>query len=141
MAHDSVHLARLEQSRDYQRLLARLVRLSERFQRSLSAEQRQSWLMLEDALLDHAWFLHGYYLQAGYQLGKTAARSNKQATLIQHASQAERAQHPQRAQYDSQAQRRTSGEPAGEIRSALREQAVLLSALARLLETLVNLRR
>lgn len=104
----NLHLTRPEQNRDYQRLLARLVELSERFQRSLTAEQRRTWLTLEDALLDHAWLLHGYYFKAGYQLGK-AARP--------------------RASGD-----RTTDSGAQE----LREQAALLSALSKLLERLTD---
>src|SRR5688572_1663908 len=99
-----LHLTRLEQSRDYQRLLARLVELSDRFQRSLSSEQRRTWLMLEDALLDHAWLLHGYYFKAGYQLGK--------------------ATRPRRPPGDRP--------PGGAAPSC--DEAVLLSALAKLLE-------
>ena len=114
---NGLHLADLEQRQDYQRLLARLVRLGERFQRSLTAEQRQNWLALEDALLDHAWFLHGYYLKAGYELGKSAAQNA------------------------SRAQRRTSGERPGGTGGDLREQVALLSAFARLLETLTDVRR
>ena len=107
-----VHLPRLEQDRDYQRLLTRLSRLSERFQRSLMAEQRRTWLRLEDALLDHAWFLHGYYFKAGYELGKRAA------------------------------QRRTSdGRQPSRATDELHEQTLLLSAFARLLENLANGRR
>jgi hypothetical protein len=68
--------------------------------------------MLEDALLDHAWFLHGYYLKAGYELGKTAA---------QHASRT---------------QRRTPAQRPGGAVDDRREQIVLLSAFARLLENL-----
>ncbi|HEY6727049.1 MAG TPA: hypothetical protein VI197_23610 [Polyangiaceae bacterium] len=104
-----LHLSRLEQSRDYQRLLARLVELSERFQRSLTAEQRRTWLTLEDALSDHAWLLHGHYFKAGYQLGKATR------------------------------QRRASGDrPPGSVAQDLSEQAVLLSALSKLLERLTD---
>ena len=104
-----VHLTQLEQNRDYQRLLARLIRLSERFQRSLTADQRRTWLMLEDALLDHAWFLHAYYFKGGYDLGKTTTRRRPAAD-------------------------RSRGSDVNQ----LREQAVLLSALAKLLERLVD---
>lgn len=103
-----LHLTRLEQSRDYQRLLARLVELSERFQRSLTAEQRRTWLMLEDALLDHAWLLHGHYFKAGYQLGK--------ATRPRRPPKGDRA--------------------PGSATKQLCEQTVLLSALSKLLERL-----
>lgn len=96
-------LDRLEQNREYQRLLARLVRLSKRFQGSLTAEQRSQWLALEDALLDYAWFLHGYYFKAGYQLGKTAMRPRR---------------------------------PPDQPIDRAREQAMLLSAFAKLLDKL-----
>ena len=103
------YLAGLEQRRDYQRLLARLVRLSERFQRSLTAEQRGIWLALEDALLDHAWFLQGYYFRAGYELGK------------------------------SKTQRRLPGDrPTDKTVNDLREQALLLAAFAKLLGKVVD---
>lgn len=102
------HLSQLERSREYQRLLARLVALSERFQRSLNAEQRRAWLTLEDALLDHAWFLHGHYFRVGYQLGKAAKA------------------------------RRSSGDRPPSVTEELDEQAALLTALSKLLERLTD---
>jgi len=104
--HSKLHLSSLEQNRDYQRLLARLIKLSETFQQSLTPEQRRTWLMLEDALLDHAWFLHAYYFKGGYDLGKTTTRRPAPANR-----------------------------PPGSV-NQFREQAVLLSALAKLLERL-----
>lgn len=99
----------LEQNREYQRLLARLVELSERFQKSLTVEQRRTWLMFEDAILDHAWFLHAHSFNAGYELARTVASR-------------------------SAAPARSRGGVVGE----LQEQALLLSALAKLLERLVD---
>lgn len=104
-------LASLEQNRDYQRLVARLLRLSKRLQGALSAEQRRTWLTLEDALSDHAWFLHAYYFKAGYDLGKTTKL---------------------RPSYDHS--------PVNEV-DELREHVVLLSALAKLLDRLVDIAR
>lgn len=107
-----LHLGRLEQNREYQRLLARLVRLSKTFQSSLTSEQRRAWLTLEDALLDHAWLLHAYYFKAGYELGKTAAR-----------------------------RRSAYGRSSGRDVDDLRDQAVLLSALTKLLDSLIDIGR
>lgn len=107
-----LHLSRLEQNRDYQRLVARLLRLSKRFQGALTAEQRRTWLMLEDALSDHAWFLHAYYFKAGYDLGKTTTKL-----------------------------RRSSDDSCVSEVDNLREHVVLLSALARLLDRLVEITR
>jgi hypothetical protein len=104
-----LQLTSLEQNREYRRLIARLVRLSESFQQSLTAEQRRTWLTLEDALLDHAWFLHAHYFKAGYEVGKATTR-----------------------------RRPTAYRPPGSGSNQLREQAVLLSALAKLLERLVD---
>lgn len=99
---DGMTLGRVEQEPNYQRMVGRLVRASARFQRGLTAEQRRSWLRLEDALLDHAWYLHRYYFKAGYQLGKSTARRARRAG------------------------------------DELREQAVLVSALARFLDELMD---
>ena len=106
------YLTRLEQNRDYQRRLARLVKLSDEFQRSLTAEQRRTWLMFEDAILDHAWFLHAYSFNAGYELGKTG---------------------PQRSAAPAY--------PRQGVVNELEQQALLLSALAKVLERLVDARR
>lgn len=106
---DHSYLTRLEQNRDYQRLLARVVELSDRFQRSLTIDQRRTWLLFEDAILDHAWFLHAYSFNAGYELGKSA---------------------PPRSTAPSYSRQGVVDE--------LEEQALLLSALAKLLERLVD---
>jgi hypothetical protein len=66
-----------EQNQDYQQLLARVLALSARFQASLSREQRQHWLELEEALLDHSWLLHGEYFRAGFELGRRSARNRR----------------------------------------------------------------
>ncbi|HEU5073886.1 MAG TPA: hypothetical protein VFU02_06930 [Polyangiaceae bacterium] len=114
-AHEKLnhsYLTRLEENRDYQRLLARLVKLSDEFQRSLTVEQRRTWLMFEDAILDHAWFLHAYSFNAGYELGKTT---------------------PQRSA--------ARAYPRQGVVNELEQQALLLSALAKVIERLVDARR
>jgi len=60
-----------EQKRDYQQVLSHVLALSARFQASLDSQQRQQWLELEEALLEHSWLLHGEYFRAGYELGSS----------------------------------------------------------------------
>lgn len=56
---------RLESSSEYQELLVRLLELSEQLQSTLSAEQRATWLALEDAFFDHAQLIAEYHYGAG----------------------------------------------------------------------------
>jgi hypothetical protein len=49
--------------------LQRVTELGEAFQRELSAPQRERWLTLEDALLDHASLLYRAYFEAGVEYG------------------------------------------------------------------------
>jgi hypothetical protein len=43
----------------------------------LDASQRQSWLALEDALLEHTSQLNQAYFQAGMELGRRAGHSRR----------------------------------------------------------------
>lgn len=71
-----------EKRQDYRRLLARVLALSDAFQQSLTPEQRRLWLELEEALLDHSWFLHGEYFNAGYQVGRASTRAGKSPDVL-----------------------------------------------------------
>ena len=91
-AHWEQLAKKIEQKPEYKRLLSRVLTLSAHFQATLDAEQRMQWLELEDALLDHSWFLHGEYFNAGRLLGLASASSphepNEPAALAGLESQA-----------------------------------------------------
>jgi hypothetical protein len=53
--------------------LQRVAELEEVFQRGLGAPQRERWLALEDALLDHASLLYRAYFEAGVEYGQSSS--------------------------------------------------------------------
>jgi hypothetical protein len=69
--------ARIERTREYRRSLAQLLALGQQFQDTLDASQRQSWLALEDALLEHTSQLNQAYFQAGVELGRKAGHGRR----------------------------------------------------------------
>jgi hypothetical protein len=79
----------IEHSAECKASLQRVAELGEAFQRELDAPQRERWLALEDALLDHASLLHRAYFEAGVEYGQSSSR--------------ERAKTPARAEPDADA--------------------------------------
>lgn len=75
--------AQIEQIDELKSSLRRLAELGDDFQRGLDAPQRARWLVLEDALLEHASRLHRAYFEAGVKFGRGACRSNGEAPLEQ----------------------------------------------------------
>ncbi len=62
--------ARIERTSGYRRSLQQVLELGQQFQGTLDVSQRQSWLALEDALLEHTSQLNQAYFQAGVELGR-----------------------------------------------------------------------
>lgn len=65
---------RIERTSEYQRSLTQVLELGQRFQAQLEPFQREHWLALEDALLEHTTRLNQAYFQAGVELGKQSSR-------------------------------------------------------------------
>lgn len=69
--------AQIEHSEPYQTSLRRVLELEQSFQRELSAPQRESWLALEDALLEHTERSQRAYFEAGLALGRRDREHDK----------------------------------------------------------------
>jgi hypothetical protein len=65
---------RIERTREYQLSLSHVLELGQRFQAQLAPTQKEQWLALEDALLEHTSRLNQAYFQAGAEFGKQSAR-------------------------------------------------------------------
>jgi hypothetical protein len=62
--------ARIERTSEYQLSLGQVLELGQRFQAQLDPSQKELWLELEDALLEHISRLNQAYFQAGAELGR-----------------------------------------------------------------------
>ena len=65
---------RIEATNEYQLSLNHVLELGQRFQAELSPSQKEQWLALEDALLEHTSRLNQAYFQAGAEFGRQSAR-------------------------------------------------------------------
>lgn len=65
---------RIERTSEYQLSLSHVLELGQRFQAQLEPSQKEQWLALEDALLEHASRLNQAYFQAGAEFGSQSAR-------------------------------------------------------------------
>jgi hypothetical protein len=74
----SRHLAsvatRIERSQAYRRSLQQVLELAETLKTALDAAQREHWLALEEALLEHNSCLNEEYFLAGVELGRSKGR-------------------------------------------------------------------
>jgi hypothetical protein len=70
---------RIERTSEYQSSLSRVLDLGQRFQADLDPSQKEQWLALEDALLEHTSRLNQAYFQAGAEFGKQSARLRSHA--------------------------------------------------------------
>jgi hypothetical protein len=73
--------ARIERRADHQRSLADMAELASSFQAELDPAQKDRWLALEDAMLEHVARLTRSYFYAGAAWGKRLARSRRTARL------------------------------------------------------------
>ena len=60
----------IEGTDQYQSSLQRVLALGDEFQRGLDGPQRERWLALEDALLEHTERLNRAYFEAGVSIGQ-----------------------------------------------------------------------
>ena len=65
---------RIERTSEYQLSLSRVLELGQRFQAQLEPSQKEQWLELEDALLEHTSRLNQAYFQAGTEFGRQLSR-------------------------------------------------------------------
>jgi hypothetical protein len=65
---------RIERTSEYQLSLEHVLALGQRFQAQLAPAQKEQWLELEDALLEHTSRLNQAYFQAGAEFGRQSAR-------------------------------------------------------------------
>lgn len=61
---------RIERTSEYQLSLGHVLELGQRFQAQLDPAQKEQWLALEDALLEHSSRLNQAYFQAGAEFGR-----------------------------------------------------------------------
>jgi hypothetical protein len=68
---------RIERTSEYQLSLNRVLELGQRFQAQLEPSQKEQWLELEDALLEHTSRLNQAYFQAGTEFGRQQFRKRE----------------------------------------------------------------
>lgn len=65
---------RIERTPEYRQSLQRVLELSQELEAALDSAQRERWLALEEALLDHGVRLHRAYFHAGVEQGRRSVR-------------------------------------------------------------------
>jgi hypothetical protein len=88
------HLAsvttRIERSHAYRRSLKQLLDLADALKEALGDAQRERWLALEEALLEHNSCLNEEYFLAGVELGRRKGRRRSMAAGTAHGRASQR---------------------------------------------------
>jgi hypothetical protein len=135
--------ARIERSGAYQRSLSELAELASTFRAELEPPQRERWLALEDAVLEHVAKLNRSYFYAGVAWGEASGRSPRSAeprpaASRPAASRPAASEHPSQGQTPSQFHpaEHTAGAAAPRRSRARRERELVLTLAAAITQLL-----